>query len=99
MKKSAYQGRKILIAAILCLISFSFAGTGCRLLRRDKQDIAEKKTEEANKKADAEYENARKQHYKHQSKDAKKMMKQTEKQAKKYNKPKERKFYSKKKCG
>jgi type VI protein secretion system component VasK len=88
----------IRLSAILILTAFIFSGTGCRLLKRDKQSMAEKKTEEANKKATAEYEQARKQHYTHQSKDAKKMMKRTKKNAAKYNKPKKRKAFSNTKC-
>jgi len=99
MKRPVYKRRIILFLAILMLIAFNFAGTGCRLLKRDKQATAEKKMEDADKKADAEYEKARKQHYDHQSKDAKKMMKQTEKNASKYNKPKKRKAFSGTKCG
>ena len=93
-----YRGRLILVASILMLGTFTLAGTGCRLLKRDKQAMAEKKTAEADKKADAEYEKAREQHYKHQSKEAKKMMKKTKKQASKFNKPLKRKGYSKTKC-
>ena len=98
MNQPVYNSRIILMAAVLILATFTFTGTSCRILKRDKQDIAEKKTEEAEKQADAEYEKARKQHYKHQSKDAKKMMKQTEKQASKYNKPRKRKALSGTKC-
>jgi type VI protein secretion system component VasK len=98
MIKPAYPGRIILLAAILILGTFAFTGTGCRLLKRDKQAMAEKKTAEADKKADAEYEKARKRHYKRQSKEAKKMMKKTKKQAAKFNKPLKRKGSSKPKC-
>lgn len=98
MNKPVYHSRIFLFAAILTLTTFTFTGTGCRLLKKDSQAKAEKKTEEADKKADAEYENARNQHYDHQSKDTKKMMKQTEKNASKYNKPKKRKAVSGTKC-
>jgi len=98
MNKRVYQGRHILLAAIVVLTLITFAGTGCRLLKRDKQAVAEKKTEEADKKADAEYEKARKQHYDHQAKNTKKMMKQTDKHAAKFNKPKKRKRFAKSTC-
>ena len=98
MKLPVYHSRSILLAAILILITFTFTGTGCRLLKRDKQATAEKKTEEADKKADAEYGKARKQHFDHQTKEAKKMMKRTDKQASKYNKPRKRKTFSKTTC-
>lgn len=98
MNQPANQSRIFLSVAILILVIFTFTGTGCRLLKRDKQAVAEKKTEEAAKKADAEYEKARKQHYDHQTKEAKKMMKRTKKQASEYNKPKKRKRFSKLTC-
>jgi len=98
MNKLLYQTRLILLSAILVLIVFAFTGTGCRLLKHDKQSVAEKKKEEADKKATAEYEKARKQHYEHQSKDTKKMMKQTKKESARYNKPKKRKLFSGIKC-
>ena len=93
-----FRSRILLAGVILFLTTFSFTGTGCRLLKRDKQSMAEKKAEEADKKATAEYEKARKQHYAHQSKDAKKMMKSTKKNAAKYNQPKKRKAFSTTKC-
>ncbi len=98
MNQAERKSRLILLIALLILISFAFTGSGCRLLKRDKQSMAEKKQAESAKKADAEYEKALKQHYNHQSKDAKKMMKRTKKQAAKYNKPKRRKRFSKTKC-
>ncbi len=98
MNQPVYKRRIILFLTILMLIVFNFTGTGCRLLKRDKQATAEKKAEDADKKADAEYDNAQKQHYDHQSKDAKKMMKQTKKNASKYNKTKKRKAFSGTKC-
>lgn len=98
MKRPVYQSRLFLLTAILLLTSFTFLGSGCRLLKRDKQSQAEKKQEEASKAANAEYEKALKQHYKHQNKDTKKMMKRTKKQAATYNKPKKRKGLFKPKC-
>jgi len=98
LNKQEYRGRLVLLSTLLVLTAFTLTGTGCRLLKRDKQSIAEKKAEEANKEATAEYEKARKQHFAHQSKDAKKMMKQTKKNAAAYNKPKKRKAFSSTKC-
>lgn len=98
MKLPVYHSRIILLTAILIFFTFVFAGTSCRVLKRDKQAVAEKKKEEADKKADTEYGKARKQHFTHQSKQAKKMMKKTKKQASKYNKPKKRKSFSGTKC-
>lgn len=98
MNQVVKHSRIILMATILILAAFTFMGTGCRLLKRDKQSMAEKKTKEADKKADAEYEKARKQHYDHQTKAAKKMMKRTDKKAAKYNMPRKRKAFSKIKC-
>jgi len=98
MIKTPYPGRIILLASILILGTFTLTGTGCRLLKRDKQAMAEKKTAEADKKADAEYEKAREHHYKRQSKETRKRMKKTKKQAAKFNKPLMRKGSSKAKC-
>jgi type VI protein secretion system component VasK len=98
MNQTLNHSRTFLLASILVLTIFAFTGTGCRLLKRDKQSMAEKKTEEADKKMDAEYEKARKQHYDHQTKEAKKMMKRTKKKASKSNMPKKRKAQSKNTC-
>jgi ABC-type cobalt transport system substrate-binding protein len=86
------------VIPILLLTVFIASFSGCRILKRDKQSIADKKAEQADKKATAEYEKARKQHYSHQSKEAKKMMKKTKKNASAYNKPKKRKTFSGTKC-
>jgi Sec-independent protein translocase protein TatA len=98
MNSNVSHSRIYLLTAVFILTAFTIAGTSCRLLKRDKQAMAEKKTEEADKKLDAEYESARKQHYHRQTKEAKKMMKNTEKQAAKFNKPKKRKTFSIIKC-
>ena len=87
-----------MFAALLLLAAFSFAGSGCRLLKRDKQSVAEKKQHEADKKVSAEYDKALDQHYKNQSNDAKKMMKKTKKQASRFNKPMKRKGNTKSTC-
>ena len=93
MNRVILQKRFILASLVAILAVFVFTGTSCRILKRDKQAIAEKKQEDANKKADAEYEKARKQHYANQNKETKKMMKQTKKDAARYNKPRKRNFY------
>jgi hypothetical protein len=98
MNKFFSKVRLFILAAFVVLIGITVAASGCSLLNRDKQSIAEKKSEEAEKKANAEYEKALKQHYNHQSKDAKKMMKNTKKQAAKVNKPKKRKWFAGTKC-
>jgi hypothetical protein len=87
-----------LVITILVLSTTMSLTSGCSILKRDKQSIAEKKQKEADKKATAEYEKARKLHNKNQSKDAKKMMKQTRKQANKYNAPRKRKGFFNIKC-
>ncbi len=87
-----------LFTVIVIVLSFTFAGSGCRVLKRDKQSMAEKKQAKESKQASAEYEKAVKKHHKRQSKEAKKMMKKTRKKAAKFNKPKERKGLFKKKC-
>lgn len=86
-----------MMAIIIFLLSASTV-TSCRILKKDKQSIAEKKQNEADKKAVAEYEKAAKQHYNHQSKDAKKMMKKTKKRAAKFNAPRRRKGHTKSTC-
>jgi hypothetical protein len=98
MNNPLNKGRLLFLTAMLFLAAFTFTASGCRLLKRDKQSMAEKKQAEVNKKASAEYEKARKQHYDHQSKDAKKMMKRTQKQATKFNQPMRRKGFNKTKC-
>jgi type VI protein secretion system component VasK len=98
MAKLVLKGRVLLFISIVMLSALTFTGSGCRLLRRDSKSVAEKKQAEADKKATAEYEKARKAHYKHQSKDARKMMKRTKKQASQFNKPMKRKAFSKTKC-
>ncbi len=93
------KNRIILLAAVMMLTTFTFTGTGCRVFKRDKQSIADKKAEEADKKVEADYEKARKQHYANQNKETKKMMKLSKKKASKYNEPRKRKlFFGKKKC-
>jgi ABC-type transporter lipoprotein component MlaA len=93
-----YKHRFLLLSVILLLAGFSFTGTGCRILKKDKQTQALKKQEEADKKAAAEYEKARKQYYNRQNKDTKKMMKKTKKKAAKFNKPLKRKSIKSPKC-
>jgi predicted tellurium resistance membrane protein TerC len=98
MNQTLKHSRIFLLTSILVLTTFTFTGTGCRLLKRDKRAVAEKKTEEADKKLDADYEKARKQHYDHQTKEAKKMMKHTKKKASKSNMPKKRKAFAPNTC-
>ena len=98
MNKSIFHGRLILLTVILLLTALTFTGTGCRLLKHDKKAVAEKKQADSDKKFNEEYEKAKKQHYKNQSKEAKAMMKQTKKESAKYNKPKKRKLFSGLKC-
>lgn len=93
MNRRILKSRLILASFFALLAVFTVTGTSCRLLKPNKQAVAEKKQEDANKKADAEYEKARKQHYASQNKETKIMMKQTKKNAARYNKPKKRKFY------
>jgi len=98
MNQTIYKTRILLITSVMMLATLTLTGTGCRLLKRDKQSIADKKAEKADKKVNEDYEKARKQHYAHQNKDTKKMMKRTKKQAAKYNKPRKRKLFSGTKC-
>jgi len=87
-----------LFAVLLFLFALTFTGTGCSLLKKDKQSIADKKQEDANKKAVADYDKAVKQYNKHQSKETQEMMKNTKKQAAAYNKPKKHNWLFKPKC-
>lgn len=98
MKSTGIRFSLRVVIVTLFLVSSVVFFPGCRIFKRDKQKIAEKKQAEAEKKATAEYEKARKQHYNNQSKQAKKMMKQTRKQADKYNEPKKRKSLFKESC-
>ncbi len=98
MNKPNYLSRLLLVSVLLMLAFFTMTASGCRVLKRDKASMAEKKKEAADKKGVAEYDKALKQHYKHQSKEAKKMMKRTRKQSAKYNKPLKRRVFSSTKC-
>lgn len=92
------RNRILLLFSILIVTLFTVAGTGCHILKKDKQTVAKKKQEKADKKAVAEYEKARKEYHKNQSKSTKEMMKQTRRQASTYNRPRKRGFFSSKKC-
>ena len=94
MNKSFYKNRLILAFVIIALTAFTFTSSGCRLLKHDKRQIAEKKQAQADQKFNDEYEKAVKKHNKNQSKQAKAMMKQTKKDAARYNKPKKRGLFS-----
>lgn len=86
------------LSILLFLTVFIFAGSGCSILRKDKQAAADKKQEKADKKASEEYEKARVAYYKRQNKETKKMMKKTRKKAARYNEPMKRKGLFKPKC-
>ena len=98
MIKTSYKNRLILVPCIVLLTAFTFTGTGCKLLKHDKQAAAEKKQEDANKAANAEYEKALKHHYDIQNKETKQMMKRTKKEAAKNNKSKKRRLFGGTKC-
>jgi hypothetical protein len=98
MRKSGIKGQMLLLFAIVCLCVSAFIYQSCSLLIKDKQSVSETKQQKADKRASAEYEKAREQHYKNQSKAAKKMMKRTGKQASDFNKPMKRKGFNKTKC-
>jgi hypothetical protein len=86
-----------LIVGLLLLASLTFP-TGCSLLQPGRQRKVEKKLDKENKKDDAEYNKAKKQHLKNQNKETQKMMKRTRKKSTVVNKPKKRGFLSSKKC-
>lgn len=91
--------KHILIAGIFLIFSANaMLVTGCRILKKDKQSVAEKKKAEADMKAYEEYEKASKQHYDIQTKETKKMMKKTRKKASHFNKPLRRRGLNKTKC-
>lgn len=98
MIKYSNRSRLINLAVILFFTITIFAGSGCSILRKDKQAAADKKQAQADKKASEEYEKARVAYYKRQNKETKKMMKNTSKKAAKYNKPMKRKGLFKPKC-
>ena len=98
MNKSFYKSRLILASFIIFVTAFTFTGSGCRLLKHDKKEIAEKKQAKADQKFNDEYEKAVNKHKKNQSKQAKAMMKKTKKDAARYNKPKKRGLFSGTKC-
>jgi len=86
-----------LIIGIL-LITLLTVPAGCSLLHPSKQSKIEKKQASESKKADKEYDLARKQHLKIQKKETLRMMKKTKKRSAVVNKPKKRGFLSSKKC-
>ena len=98
MIKYANSSRVIYLAFILLFTIATFTGSGCSILRKDKQAAADKKQAQDDKKASAEYEKARVAYHKRQNKETKKMMKETRKKAAKYNKPMKRKGLFKPKC-
>jgi len=98
MIKYPKRSKLIYLAFILFFSITTIAGSGCSILRKDKQAAADKKKAEADKKASEEYEKARVAYYKRQNKETKKMMKNTSKKAAKYNKPMKRKGLFKPKC-
>ncbi len=98
MIKYSKRSRLIYLFIIIFFTVITFTGSGCSILRKDKQAVADKKQEQADKKASAEYEKARVAYYKRQNKETKKMMKKTSKKAAKYNKPMKRKGLFKPKC-
>jgi len=87
-----------LVLIIFTIISLSITLTGCRLLRRDKSEIAEKKQAKSDQKAMEAYEKAKKQHFNNQSKETQKMMKSTKKRSSDLNKSKKRSRLNKTKC-
>jgi ABC-type transporter lipoprotein component MlaA len=98
MFKHSNRSLTIYLSILLFLTITLIAGSGCSILRKDKQAAADKKQAQADKKASAEYEKARVQYYKRQNKETKKMMKNTRKKAAQYNKPMKRKGLFKAKC-
>jgi hypothetical protein len=78
--------------------ALSLANTSCSLFHNNSQKKAEKKKASVDKKAVKEYEKARQQHLKNQSKSTIRMMKKTKKRAAEVNAPKKRSRFSGKKC-
>jgi hypothetical protein len=83
---------------VLCLVSLTLLPAGCGLLHPGSQRKIEKKQAQESKKADKEYDLAKKQHLKHQNKKTLKMMKKTKKRSDAINKPKKRGMFTSKKC-
>jgi hypothetical protein len=98
MNQAEIKRRMLFLIFPILIGSLIFINSGCSILKRDKQSVAEKKQAAADKKATEEYEKARKQHYKNQTKEARKMMKQTKKEAGKINKPLRKRGLKKTKC-
>lgn len=98
MTKYFNRSRLIYLTFILFFTITTFAGSGCSILRKDKQAAADKKKAKEDEKASKEYEKARVQYYNRQNKETKKMMKKTRKKADQYNKPMKRKGLFKPKC-
>lgn len=98
MIKYSKRSRLIYLVIIVFFTITTLAGSGCSILRKDKQAAADKKKAKEDKKVSQEYEKARVQYHKRQNKETKKMMKNTRKKAAKYNKPMKRKGLFKPKC-
>lgn len=93
MNQTSSRRYLIRILMLISMASVSVSVSSCHILKHDKAAIAEKKKQEADKKAMAEYDKARKQHYDMQNKETKKMMKQTRKKSSKINKPRKRIYF------
>ena len=88
----------LLVLLFLLVTSTVILSAGCSLIHPTSRAKAEKQTAKNNSQAMKEYDKARLQHYKNQSKGTHKMMKSTKKRASEVNKPKKRGRFSSKKC-
>lgn len=82
---------------LILILMLGIISPGCSLFQKSSRKKAEKKMEQSDKKGNKEFEDARQQHIKNQSKKTIKMMKKTKRHADKLNRGK-RKNHSGKKC-
>ena len=87
----------LFIFTFLMLIAVT-ATQGCSLFLKSPQRKAEKQQHKTEVAAQKEYNKAKKQHYKNQTKDTRKMMAISRKKAKKLNAGKQRRFFNRGGC-
>jgi hypothetical protein len=82
---------------LIFLLLIAISSQGCNLFHKSSRRKAEKKMELKDEKGNKEFEAAREQHIKNQSKQTRKMMKKTKRHADKLNQGK-KKNHSRKHC-
>lgn len=92
------QRKSSIIIFTLLLFTVISATQGCSIFHKSSQRKAEKQQHRTEVAAQKEYDKAKKQHFKNQSKDTRKMMAKSRKKAKKLNVGKQRSFFNRGGC-